>query len=71
MEGVPFVGDDARAHNLLLKGRPLIMRLQRLLRSLPVTRGQASEAADQPREESSQAAAESGIRSIDEKPGCL
>ena len=28
MEGVPFVGNDACAHNLLLKGRPLIMRLQ-------------------------------------------
>jgi hypothetical protein len=26
MEGVPFVGNDACAHNLLLKGRPLIMR---------------------------------------------
>jgi len=31
MEGVPFVGNDACAHNLLLKGRPLIMRLQQLL----------------------------------------
>jgi hypothetical protein len=30
MEGVPFVGNDACAHNLLLKGRPLIMRLQKL-----------------------------------------
>src|SRR4029077_1132622 len=28
MEGVPFVGNDACAHNLLLKGRPLIMRLR-------------------------------------------
>jgi hypothetical protein len=27
VEGVPFVGNDACAHNLLLKGRPLIMRL--------------------------------------------
>src|ERR1700681_1648421 len=26
MEGVPFVGNDASAHNLLQKGRPLIMR---------------------------------------------
>ena len=30
MEGVPFVGNDACAHNLLLKGRPLIMRLQQV-----------------------------------------
>jgi hypothetical protein len=30
MEGVPFVGDDVRAYNLLLKGRPLIMRYQQL-----------------------------------------
>jgi hypothetical protein len=30
MEGVPFVGNDACAHNLLLKGRPLIMRLRQL-----------------------------------------
>ena len=30
MEGVPFVGNDACAHNLLSKGRPLIMRLQQL-----------------------------------------
>jgi hypothetical protein len=30
MEGVPFVGNDACAHNLLLKGRPLIMRLHQL-----------------------------------------
>jgi hypothetical protein len=30
MEGVPFVGNDACAHNLLLKGRPLIMRLCQL-----------------------------------------
>src|SRR5438093_3086190 len=31
MEGVSFVGNDACAHNLLPKGRPLIMRLQQLL----------------------------------------
>jgi len=30
MEGVPFVGNDACAHNLLPKGRPLIMRLRYL-----------------------------------------
>ena len=30
MEGVPFVGDGACAHNLLQKGRPLIMRHCRL-----------------------------------------
>ena len=30
MEGVPFVGNDACAHNLLLKGRPLIMRFRQL-----------------------------------------
>src|SRR5580704_19769159 len=30
MEGVPFVGDGACAHNLLQKGRPLIMRLRQL-----------------------------------------
>jgi hypothetical protein len=35
MEGVPFVGNDACAHNLLLKGRPLIMRLQQLLPGSP------------------------------------
>lgn len=35
MEGVPFVGNDACAHNLLLKGRPLIMRFQQL----PTPRG--------------------------------
>jgi hypothetical protein len=33
MEGVPFVGNDACAHNLLLKGRPLIMRLRQLAAS--------------------------------------
>jgi hypothetical protein len=27
-EGAPFVGHDANDHNLLLKGRPFIMRLQ-------------------------------------------
>jgi hypothetical protein len=30
MEGVPFVGNDACAHNLLPKGRPLIMRFRQL-----------------------------------------
>src|SRR5216684_2396243 len=30
-EGAPFVGHDVNDHNLLLKGRPLIMRLQQLL----------------------------------------
>ena len=35
MEGVPFVGNDACAHNLLLKGRPLIMRLPQLTSGLP------------------------------------
>jgi hypothetical protein len=32
MEGVPFVGNDACAHNLLLKGRPLIMRFMSRIR---------------------------------------
>src|SRR5436309_9705139 len=31
MEGVPFVGNDACAHNLLLKGRPLIMRSRQVI----------------------------------------
>src|SRR4029077_9922255 len=35
MEGVPFVGNDACAHNLLLKGRPLIMRLQQPIAFYP------------------------------------
>ncbi len=37
-EGAPFVGHDGNDHNLLPKGRPLIMRFQRLshpLRSTP------------------------------------
>jgi integrase len=31
-KGAPFVGDDASDHNLLLKGRPFIMRFRQLLR---------------------------------------
>src|SRR6266446_9516272 len=34
-----FVGDDACAHNLLLRGRPFMMRLQQLLPS-PVIRSE-------------------------------
>src|SRR6266550_6820915 len=30
IEGAPFVGHDANDHNLLLKGRPFIMRLRQL-----------------------------------------
>jgi len=30
IEGAPFVGHDANDHNLLLKGRPFIMRFQEL-----------------------------------------
>ncbi len=41
MEGVPFVGNDACAHNLLLKGRPLIMRS----RQLTFTRSEISAAS--------------------------
>jgi hypothetical protein len=29
-EGAPFVGHDVNDHNLLLKGRPLIMRFRQL-----------------------------------------
>jgi len=34
MKGVPFVGDDACAHNLLQKGRPLIMRFRQREKSI-------------------------------------
>ena len=47
MEGVPFVGNDACAHNLLLKGRPLIMRLRHLPRLLTeATRRQTLKSKD-------------------------
>src|SRR5439155_17878118 len=36
IEGAPFVGHDANDHNLLLKGRPFIMRFRQLWFADPI-----------------------------------